>query len=167
MDTLVTNEPDVLKACQEIKVNKSSAIEHLSSTVLKDSFIGFIPQLTHLINLSFDKATFPDSWKKATIIPLQKPGDKANVTNLRPIALLPLPGKIIECIVHTQVSNYLEEGKLINPSQNGFRKNQSTIATVADITDDILLGINKSKYTIAAYIDYSNDFRYSRSHHTH
>ena len=59
-----------------------------------------LPELAHLCQLSLCTCIFPESWKIANVIPLQKPGDPTNVNNLRPISLLPLPGIKLERIVH-------------------------------------------------------------------
>ena len=128
---------------KEIDVHKSSAIDNLSARVIKDSFEYLPKQLTHMFNCSIRTSIFPDIWKRATVVPLQKGGDKSNVCNLRPVSLLPLPGKLLEKLVHNKVSKYLNDNKLWNDGQNGFRKGRSTIGTVAEFTDDVLLGINK------------------------
>ena len=47
---------------------------------------------------------------------------------------------------------------MLNEGQNGFRKGKSTIGTVAELTDDILLGINNKHLTIAAFIDLRKAF---------
>ena len=47
---------------------------------------------------------------------------------------------------------------LFNKNQGGFRKNKSTIVTTADLTDDIGLGLNESKYTLAAFVDLRKAF---------
>ena len=39
-----------------------------------------------------------------------------------------------------------------------FRKGKSTIGTIADLTDDILLGINDKEYTLASFIDFKKAF---------
>ena len=52
----------------------------------------------------------------------------------------------------------MDDNNLINDGQNGFRKRRSTIGTVAELTDDILLGINNKNYTIAAFIDLRKAF---------
>ena len=111
-----------------------------------------------MINLSFSTGIFPQKWKVANIVPLQKSGDPTDVNNLRPISLLPLPGKIIERVVHTQLSEYLEHCKLLNEHQGGFRKGHSTVNTVSEFTDDILLNINQNKCTLAAFIDLRKAF---------
>ena len=79
-------------------------------------------------------------------------------SNLRPIALLPLPVKIIERIAHTQITAYLESHHLLNPDQGGFRKNHSTVSTIAALTDDIFMQLNKATPTLAVFIDLTKAF---------
>ena len=158
MPKLIVTDDIVLEIVKKIDIHKSSAVKNINSTVLKDVFLNIIPQLTFMYNLSFATNTFPDLWKSATVIPLSKPGDPSDVSNLRPISLLPLPGKILERIVHTQISKYLEEASALSPQQGGFRKGKSTIDTVANFTDDVLLSINTKQYTIATFIDFKKAF---------
>ena len=75
------------------------------------------------------------------------------MNNLRPIALLPLPGKIAERLFHTQLSEYLEHYNLLNPNQYSFRKNKSTLDLIASFTDDVLLDINEGHPTVAVFVD--------------
>ena len=89
----------------------------------------------------------------ATIVPLQKEGDRANVTKLRPVSLLPLPGKILEKIVHDRVMQYLELNELLDERQGGFRSRHSTVDTACHFTDDIYKAMNNRDLTIAAFID--------------
>ena len=117
-----------------------------------------LPQLVHLFQLSLSTCIFPESWKIANVIPLQKPGDPTNVNNLRPISLSPLPGKILERIVHTQLIDYLETNKLIDVNQGRFRKGKSTLGTVANFTDDILSGLNNNKYALSILVDLRKAF---------
>ena len=85
----------VRKLCREIVTTKSSGIEDIAARVFKDSFMVLIPQLVYMFNLSFTTGIFPDSWKCATVIPLYKGGVKTEVSNYRPVSLLPLPGKYL------------------------------------------------------------------------
>ena len=145
MEDLSVDEDTLLSIIQKIDIYKSSSICNISTRVLKDAFLVTVPQLVHL---SLSKCIFPDSWKIANIIPLQKPGDRSDVNNLRPISLLPLPGKMLERIVHTQLSTFLEANNILSDKQGGFRKGRSTISTIAAYTDDILLGIKDKQYTL-------------------
>ena len=146
------------KVVKDINVNKASSVSHISAGVLKDAFLALFPQLVYMYNKSFENGIFPDSWKVANVIPLKKGGDPTDVSNLRPISLLPLPGKIAERLMHTHISNYVEQQGLLNTKQGGFRKGRSTISTVASLTDDILEGLNDRKFTTASFIDLKKAF---------
>ena len=158
MHEMTVNEDMLFKIIMNINTSKASSIENINSVVLKDAFLILLPQLVKLYQLSLTVCVFPDSWKVANVIPLQKPGDPTNVNNLRPISLLPLPGKILERIVHTQLIEYLEINKLIDVNQGGFRKGKSTMETVANFTDDILTGINNNKYALSIFVDLRKAF---------
>ena len=142
----------------QIYVNKSASIENLSTRVLQDAFEHIIPQLTHMFTCSLKMKLVPNEWKMATVVPIQKAGDKSNVNNLRPVSLLPLHGKLLEKPFHNKVSKYLDDNNLINDGQNWFRKGRSTVGMVAELTDDILLGIDNKNYTTAAFIDLRKAF---------
>ena len=92
----------MFQLCKLISFTKSSGFEDISAKVMKRAFLVFVPQLVYFFNLSFQKGVFPERWKRATIIPLFKSGDITIVGNYRPVSMLPLPGKILEKIVHAQ-----------------------------------------------------------------
>ena len=96
----------------DIEIHKSSSIQLLSSRLLKDAFCISTHQLAFLFfNTILSTATIPTSWKTAKVTPLFKGGDRTNVSNYRPISVLPLPGKIIEKIIHNRISNFLDDHK--------------------------------------------------------
>ena len=64
----------------------------------------------------------------------------------------------LSCIVHTHLSSFLENNKLLSAKQGGFQKGKSTIATVAAFTDEILTGMRDKQYTVAIYIDLKKAF---------
>ena len=158
MNPLSVTEEMLTKIISDINVNKSSAIDNVSARVLKDALMSLLPQAFYMFNQCLRLNIFPDSWKIANIIPLQKPGNKSDPNNLRPISLLPLPGKILEKIVHMQLSEHLENNDLLISEQGGFRKGKSTIHTIAKFTDDIMLQLNDNNYTIAAFVDFKKAF---------
>ena len=94
----------------------------------------------------------------ATIIPLFKGGKKTEVGNYRPISLLPLPGKIIEKVVHANLSEFLAEQHVLSDKQGGFRKGFSTASTIADLTDDLFTGIYQGQTSLAVFIDLNKAF---------
>ena len=128
-------EADVYKTVKEINVSKSSGLEGVSSFIIKEAFQVLIQEVTFLMNLSTSTSVFPAAWKEALVIPIPKTGNLTQVKNYRPISLLPLPGKILEKLVHGQLSMHLEQRHLLSENQHGFRKQHSTIHSIAQFTN--------------------------------
>ena len=103
LQNIQTNIHEIIKLCRDININKSSCVEHLSSEILRDAFFSISYILCDLYNLSFELSEVPDIWKIAKVTPLPKAGNHNDVSNLRPISLLPLPSKLIEKIVHDRI----------------------------------------------------------------
>ena len=126
---------NVYRVVKDINVSKSSGLTNVSSFIIKVVFLLIIPEVTFMYNLSLGTSTFPDAWKRALVVPIPKSGDLTLVKNYRPISLLPLPGKILEKLVHAQLSGYLEANSLLAAGQHGFRREHSTLHSVAQFTD--------------------------------
>ena len=153
-----TNLEEVVKLCKEIDPMKSSGIDKLSARICKDAFLVLADKLLHIFNCSLSLSIFPEKWKSAKVVPLYKGGERNDVSNYRPVSLLPLPGKLLEKIVHSRISSFLNDHKFLSQNQGGFRKGFSTLATVADLTDDLYRQINQGMTTLAAFIDLRKAF---------
>ena len=143
MQQMETEEEEVIKLCKDIIIYKSSGIDGLSARVCKDAFLVLLHQLTYLLNCSLLTSIFPEVWKLATVVPFFKGGNKEDVNHYRPVSLLPLPGKLLEKIVHKRITAFLESSNLLCEHQGGFRKGYSTVSTIANLTDDIFEAVNK------------------------
>ena len=148
----------MIKTAREINTSKSSAIEHISSQIFKTLIPVLSEQFTHLYNSSVSQHKFPNKWKKATVVPIQKAGDRSKVTNLRPISLLPLPGKILERLIHKRLSGHLENEEFFCKNQHGFRKQHSTNHALFQLIDQIQLNNNRGFPTMAVFIDFKKAF---------
>ena len=141
-----------------ISIYKSSGITDMPTYILKMRFRILIKQLLVIINKSIFTGYFPLKWRRAIVVPIPKVNTPEEIGHLRPIALTPLPGKIIERFIHTQISNHLQEFNLLTQYQNGFRKEHSTIDTIFKCTTDLQNNKNSKIHTIALYIDFKKAF---------
>ena len=149
---------EVIELCKGIDNYKSSGLEWLSSKICKDAFLALPEQLTYMFNCSLLSGVFPEAWKIAKVVPLFKGGNREDVNNYRPVSLLPLPGKILEKIVHKEVVAFLETNNFLCAHQGGFRKGFSTVSTIADLTDDMFNAVNDGDVSLAAFIDLHKAF---------
>ena len=85
-------------------------------------------------------------------------GDRETVGNYRPISLLPLPGKLLEKVVHSRLSAFLDDNNFLTDQQGGFQKGHSMTSTTADLTDNIFSEMNKEGTTLAAFVDLKKAF---------
>ena len=152
------NVEEVMKLAKDIDTTKSSAIEYISSRIIKDTFLGLPDKIVKLFNASLTTGQVPQSWKSATIVPLKKEGNSPDVNNLRPISLLPIQGKLLEKIVHNRLLSYLDGNDLLDKKQGGFRPKHSTTNTIVDFTENIYKNINQGLITVATFIDLRKAF---------
>ena len=107
--------------------NKSSVrIDGISTILHKCIAPSIIKPLTLIINQFMKTGVFPNKMKLANVIPIYKKYDPTQVTNYRPISLLPVLSKVVEQTIAKQLSEYFEENKLFNQNQYGFRTGHST-----------------------------------------
>ena len=150
-------EEEVRKLIDNIDLAKSSALGNLSTRLLRDAFECLTWELTYIYNISLDPGIFPVDWGIGLVTPIPKTSsDSKNAKDLRPITQISLPGKLLERIVHTQISTYLEENNIMYNNQHGFRSERST--TVFSALKDIYENWNMNLITTCIFIDFSRAF---------
>ena len=65
-------------------------MDEVSFNVIKNCFSELNIPLKYLFEVSLESGIFPDELKIARVIPLFKAGDLANISNYRPISVLPV-----------------------------------------------------------------------------
>jgi hypothetical protein len=71
------------------------------------------------------------------VIPIHKGGSTQDVNNFRPISLLSIFDKIIEKLMHVRLYAFLEANNILFADQYGFRKQNSTVHALIQITEQI------------------------------
>lgn len=119
-------EEDVLKILKGLDSNKAVGVDGISSKLLKTVAGGISRSLTSLFNTSLTSGKVPSEWKSAQVTPVHKGGDSELTGNYQPVSVLPAVVKVFGRLVHRQLYNYLQENKLLNPFQFGFRAGHTT-----------------------------------------
>ena len=102
--------------------------------MIKMCDISIVKPLTLIFNNCLNEGVFPLAWKKANIIPIHKKGDKMDIKNYRPISLLPICGKLFEKVIYNSIYKYYEMNNILNVHQSGFRKGDSCINQLINVT---------------------------------
>ena len=88
--------------------SKSTGIDGISSKMLKCASLvssSTAHLLNNLFNLSITTGTFPAAWKVGRITPIPKGTNKLHPSGYRPISVLPVVTKLIECHVKDVIEN--------------------------------------------------------------
>ena len=127
---------DVINAIGSLN-NKPCWIDRIPNTLYK-SCTGIIARhLAHIFNASLSGRIHPQSLKIAKVKPMYKKRNHNDLSNYRPISILPTTGKVFEKIIHDQLSTYLDLHKLLSPNQFGFRRKVSTEQANLTILEEI------------------------------
>ncbi|XP_029157038.1 uncharacterized protein LOC114929630 [Nylanderia fulva] len=91
--------------------------------------------MRHLYNECLRTGTFPQVWKKASIVLIPKEGKhKEPPSAYRPICLLDEAGKILERVIAARLVHHLSrEGPNLNERQYGFRAGRSTVDAISQV----------------------------------
>ena len=117
---------DLRKAIRQSK-NSAPGPDQIHYEPLKHLPVNALQILLAAFNKVWCGGKFPDLWRKATIIPIPKPGkDHRNPSNYRPISLTSCLCKTMERMANNRLVWYLEKNNLLSKFQCGFRKNRNT-----------------------------------------
>ena len=119
-----------------------------------------LPVITDIVNLSLSTGVFPDQMKYASVKPLlKKSGLHRNVLIFfRPISSLSYLSKLIEKVVATQLSNYMDENNLSEPMHSAYRSGPSTETALVCVQNNILRAIDDHKAVEFVLLDLSAAF---------
>ena len=150
---------DVKKIIMSSK-NKTSALDPIPTSLLKEIIDTLLPVITEMINLSFSSSHVPSCWKLAAVIPLLKKillGFE-NFTNLRPVSTLPFVSKIAEKIASKQMKTHKSQNNLNEKFQSSYKEGHSTETALIRIHNDLLTDIDKKQAVFLVLLDMSAAF---------
>ena len=147
-------EKELEDGIRQLKNEKSPGPDHITNELLKHLGPYARKVLLKIFNASWNNASVPQSWRDATMIPIPKIGkDKSKADSYRPISLTSCVGKLLERLINTRLTWYLEKEQIISTRQAGFRHHRSTEDQVAYLAQKIEDAFQDKKHTIAVWLD--------------
>ena len=146
---------DILKT---LEPKKSTDMDGLSMSLIKQISTQIAVPLAHVFNLSLTSGIFPSKLKTSRTVPIHKAGRHDLCDNYRPISLLSTLSKILEKMVSLQLVNHLDINNLLYKHQYGFQKNKSTEHHLLQLSNFVSNALNENKYCIGIFLDLKKAF---------
>ena len=130
----------------------------LSIRMIKISGKSIWKSLQLIFSQCIDTGSFPLEWKKASVVPVHKKGDKQCSKNYRPVSLLPICGKILERLIFNEMFRFFIENNMISSNQSGFKPGDSCINQLLSITHEIYKSFDGGFEVRGVFLDISKAF---------
>ena len=149
-----------VKECILFSAPMSCEHESNPSKLLIECLDSIPPFLTDLFNSSLASGIFPQCFKSALVTPILK--NKClyhNDLNIyRPVSNLCFISKILEKLVLSQVSSYLNSHNLCSICQSAYRPGHITETVLLKVVNDLFLSLDKGNISVLALLDFSSAF---------
>jgi hypothetical protein len=159
-------EPGTLSPATVVEViqknlsgKKAPGYDNISARILKELPKKGLVLLTNIFNAMLRLKYFPDAWKKAVVILIHKKGKPTDKPeSYRPIALLPVMGKLFEKLLLTKIEPLIKDKQLIPDYQFGFRRKHATLEQVHSVVNKASAALEEKRYCCGLFLDVAQAF---------
>lgn len=147
----------VLSAIQSLVPKCNLSPDGLPNIFYCKCKVSVVSPLLIIFNKSLLTKTIPEIWKKAIVKPIPKTSSNS-ISTFRPISLTCSVTKILEKILISEITAYLDVNNLFDFHQAGFRINRSTCTQLVQTHSDYLLFKSKNSSFDTIYFDFKKAF---------
>ena len=149
---------DIQRSISAIRTYAAAGPDQIPAVVLKKCAHTVCTPIYNLWRNSLNTSTIPKKLKRGIITPIYKGGDRTEAKNYRPVALTSHIIKIFERIVVERLQDYMEENRLYNATQHGFRKGRSCLSQLLQHQFNIINLLENGATADVIYLDFSKAF---------
>jgi len=149
---------EIGKIINSLKPINTTGYDDISNRIIKLSAPYIISPLTYTCNASLSTGIFPDRLKCAIVKPIHKSGSKHEISNYRPISLLPAFSKIFEKVIYNRLYKHFEINSILARERFGFRSQHSTEQAASSPINSILTAMNSNHIVGGIFCDLRKAF---------
>lgn len=153
-----TDPQEIHGNIMNLKNTNSTGYDNVCTNIIKSVADVLSPVLSFIVNYCINDGYFPEKLKTTIIMPLHKKDNIEQMSNYRPIAMIPIFSKIIEKVIYSRIYFFLEKYKVLSDQQFGFRKNKNINIAIFDFLKEVMTSIDKKVPVVSMYCDMSKAF---------
>jgi hypothetical protein len=117
-----------------------------------------IPYLALLLDIAINTATIPSEWETAIMVPVYRGGDRALISNNRPVSLTSVVTKQMEHVVASHLGEFWNRKEWLFKGQHGLQPGYSWESPVITVCQDIADSLDNGVRADAIIMDLSMAF---------
>ncbi|RMC15818.1 hypothetical protein DUI87_08022 [Hirundo rustica rustica] len=154
----IIQEEAVRELLRCLDTHKSMGPDGIHPSVMRELADELEKPLSIICHQSWLTGKVPDDWKLAYVTPIHKKGGRGDAGNYRPVSLTSVPGKIMEQFILSAITQNLQDGQGIRPSQHGFRRGRSCLTNLVSFYDQVTHMVDVGKAVDVVCLDFSKAF---------
>ena len=152
------DKEDIVEAIDQIPSTAAAGPDRFPPLLLKMCKYSIAEPLFLIWRKSLDTGKIPSLLKIADIVPIFKNGNCGIPSNYRPVALTSHLIKVFEKVLRKYIVAYMEENRLFNSGQHGFRLGRSCLSQLIAHFDHITRLLESGQNVDVVYLDFAKAF---------
>ncbi|RMC21511.1 hypothetical protein DUI87_02377 [Hirundo rustica rustica] len=154
----IIQEEAVRELLRCLDTHKSMGPDGIHPRVMRELADELAKPLCIIYHQSWLTGELPDDWKLANVTPIHKKGGREDPGSYRPVSQTSVPGKIMEQFILSLITQNLQDGQGLRPSQHGFRRGRSCLTHLISFYDQVTCLVDAGKAVDVVYLDFSKAF---------
>ncbi|KAK4828306.1 hypothetical protein QYF61_025318 [Mycteria americana] len=140
-----------------LDIHKSRGLDGIHPRVLRELAEVFTKPLSILYQQFWLTGEVAVDWRLANVTPIYKKGWKEDLRNYRPVSLTSVPGKVMERMILSAITQHVQDDEMIRPSQHGFMIGRSCLTNLISFYDKVTRLVDEGKAVDIVYLDFTFD----------
>ena len=149
---------DIENSIGKLSASSASGPDGIPAILLKRCVAALKLPIYMLWRSSLDAGEIPEHLKLGIITPIYKGGPRTLPKNYRPVTLTSHIVKIFERVVVNKLVGYMDEARLFNDGQHGFRRCRSCLSQLLQHHHRLLGVLEGSSVADVVYLDFAKAF---------
>jgi exonuclease III/ribonuclease HI/predicted transposase YbfD/YdcC len=132
---------------------KSPGPDGIPLEAIKEAPNVILERLCKIYTYCIENGIIPNNWRYSTLTLIHKNGNRSDLGNYRPIALLNSQYKIFTSIINTRLKKFLETHNILSQAQSGFREKRSTFDKTCMLVETIKYLKSQGKEVHLLFLD--------------